>query len=117
VIRLAPIHAPPSKDARGFRGVSTRATYRCACGWSTRRLAYQSGIECIDCGAIAFPADPTPGRPPAAPELARVELRVRPIGISVQVLGVDESRRIGTAAIDEAAKRKRESRNAKARRA
>lgn len=84
---------------------TTRATYRCVCGWSARRKAEFNMVTCSDCGRVAFEADPSPGRPPAPPELARVELRVRPLSVSIAALGEEQAREIGRTAIDRAAKR------------
>lgn len=91
----------------------SRATYRCACGWSTRRKRITKAVECEGCHRLAAAVDPTPGRPPASPELARVELRVRPLASSIEALGETQAREIGRAAIDRAAKRQ----DAKTRRA
>lgn len=92
--------------AAGDQGAAmTRATYRCACGWSARRLARVPHIECEECHRVAYPVDPTPGRPAAPPELARAELRVRPLASSIAALGEERAREIARAAVERAAKR------------
>lgn len=82
----------------------TRATYRCTSGHSTRRRAIYKGIRCPKCGLLASMVDPTPGRPPEG----RMLLRCRPLVSSVAELGAEEARRVAATAVDEAAKRRRE---------